>query len=231
MFYQAVCAAIGLAAISTSASAQGITGGELTIDGFGFNQGNNDGIVNYSGALEFGINRNFSIAGDVAFYDFSFFDDDVTNFTLHGIYHLDDSRSIGLLVGNDREDGDGTTFFGLEGGLDSNQLTLEGYAAVYDNSSDDIVLEVSGDYQLTGAVSAIGTFGYGDIGNDDITRISGGVEYAFQTGPSLYAEIGHINTDGADSEFIGLGAKIEFGAARGTTFDRRGISPTLLPFF
>lgn len=231
MFYKAVCAAIGLAAISSSVSAQGITGGELTIDGYSFRSGNNESALNYSGALEYGINRNFSVAGDVALYDFDILDDSLFNVTLHGIYHVNDQSSVGVLVGNDNIDGDNTIFYGLEGGFEANQFTAEGYFALYDDSDDSIVVGINGGYQFTDTISAIGSLGYGDVSNNDVTRISAGAEYQFQGGPSLYAEIGNVDRDDDNSTFIGLGAKVEFGAARGTTFDRRGISPTLLPFF
>ncbi|MDB2369242.1 porin [Octadecabacter sp.] len=236
MFYKAGPAAIGLAAlstiaISTTASAQSVTGGELTIDAYSFRAGDNESTVNYSGALEYGINRNFSVAGDLALYDFTLLDDSIFNVTVHGIYHVNDQTSVGVLIGNDNLDGDDTTFYGLEGGFEANQLTVEGYFAFYDDNDDSTVIGVSGGYQITDAISAIGTVGYGDIDNNDVTRISAGAEYDFQGGPSIYAEIGNVDTDDDNSVFIGLGAKVEFGAARGTTFDRRGISPTLLPFF
>lgn len=229
MFYKAVSAAIAMAALSTSVSAQQFAGGELTIDAYGYEDGDLDSTVDYSAALEYATNRNIGFAFDLAYYDFSLNDDSVTTFTIHSIYHLSDQSSVGFIVGNDIGDDGIGTFYGLEGGFESNNISGEGYFAFYDNSDSSAVLGLSGAYQISDSVSAIADFGYGDIADNDITRISAGAEYQFTNGPSVYAEIGNLDIDTGNSAFIGLGATVAFGAARGTTFDRRGAFETLIP--
>lgn len=231
MITKAVLTAVALTAIPTFALAQGFSGGELTIDTYGFQEGNNSTGVNYSGALEYAINRNISVAGDLSIYDFSLLSESITNLTIHGIYHLSDATSFGAFIGNDSAGGGGSSFFGVEAGHEAGKLDVEGYVALYDNDDDSTVLGASGGYQLTDNVSAIGDLGFADIGDIGFTRLSVGAEYEFNAGPSLYAEIGSVNSDIGDSTFIGLGASIQFGAERGTTFDRRGEFETINPGF
>ncbi len=228
MLFKLVLTAVSLTALSTSAMAQGFSGGELTIDAYGFRDGGDSTVVNYSGALEYSINRNFSIAGNISIYDLSLLSDNVTNFTLHGIYHLNDQMSFGGFYGEDSINGNGASFLGAEGGAEFGQFEVEGYFALYDNADDTTVIGVSGEYQITDTVSAIADLGSGDIGADNYTRISAGAEYNFARGPSVYAELGNVNGGGTDSGYIGLGASLEFGAARGTTFDRRGVFETVV---
>ena len=228
MLIKTILTAVSLTALLTSAMAQGFSGGELTIDAYGFSDGGDSTVVNYSAALEYSINRNVSIAGDVSIYDLSILSDDVTNFTLHGIFHVNDQTSIGGFYGVDSLSGNGSAFGGFEAGYETGALGVEGYIAIYDNDDDTSVFGLSGEYEISDTISATANIGLGDIGNVDYTRISAGAEYSFAQGPSVYAELGNVTGGGTDSGYIGLGANIEFGAARGTTFDRRGIFETVI---
>lgn len=229
MFYKAVTAAMAMAALSTSVSAQQFAGGELTIDAYSYDESGFDSTVDYSVALEYATNRDIGFAFDLAHYDFSLNDDSVTTFTIHSIYHLNDQSSVGFIVGNDIGDDGIGTFYGFEGGFEANGFNGEGYFAIYDNDANSTVLGLSGAYQITDSVSAIADFGFGDLDSGDITRISAGAEYDFTNGPTVYAEIGNVDLDVASSTFIGIGASVQFGAERGTTFDRRGAFETLIP--
>ncbi|MDA9207685.1 porin family protein [Octadecabacter sp.] len=231
MFIKAATGAIVLAALSTSATAQQFAGGELTIDAYGYDAADADVSVDYSVALEYAINQNVGIAVDLAYYDFSIVNESIINLTVHSIYHLNDQASVGFIIGNEFRDDASVTFYGLEGGFESNNFSGEGYFALYDNSDNTSVIGLSGAYEINSAVSAIADFGYGSIDSDDITRISAGAEYDFANGPTVYAEFGNLDLDGASSAFIGLGASVQFGADRGTTFDRRGAFETLVPGF
>lgn len=231
MLFRTVLTAVSLTALSTAATAQGFSGGELTIDATQFSAGSDPTSVNYSGALEYSINRNISVAGAVSIYDYSLLADTITNVTLHGIYHVNDQASVGAFVGQDSVGGAHSSFAGIEGGYEMGQFEVEGYLAFYDNADNSSVLGVSGAYQFNDQFAAIADFGVGEFGFDDVTRVSAGAEYTFNGGPSLYAELGNINSDIADSRFIGIGASIEFGADRGTTFDRRGVFETINPGF
>ncbi len=230
MFIKAVSGAAIVAALSTSVSAQQFAGGELTIDAYTYDESGFSSTVDYSVALEYATNRNIGFAFDLAHYDFSIVDNSITTFTVHSIYHLNDQASVGFIIGNDfGENSTGGTFYGFEGGFESNRLSGEGYFAIYDNDENSSVLGLSGAYQITDSVSAIADLGIGDIADTDITRVSAGAEYDFSNGPTVYAEIGNVDLDETSSSFIGIGASVQFGAARGTTFDRRGVSETLFP--
>lgn len=223
--------AVALMALASPVLAQGFTGGELTIDAYAFSEGDDPTGTNYSGALEYSVNRSISVAGAISVYDFSLLDESVTNVTLHGIYHLSDEASVGAFVGNESSGDDDVSFYGIEGGYETGQFEVEGYIAAYDNDDDSTVLGLSGAYQFNDTISGIANIGFGSIGDQDYTRLSAGAEYEFIAGPSVYAEIGSISSDEVDSTFIGLGASIQFGAERGTTFDRRGAFESINPGF
>ena len=223
--------AVGMTALPLPALAQGFTGGELTLDATAFGEGDNPSAVSYSGALEYAINRSFSVAGDLSVYDFSLLGDEITNVTLHGIYHLGQQSSVGVFVGQDSFDDDDATFLGLEGGYEAGPLAVEGYVALYDNDDDTTVLSIDGTYDLNGQFAAIGRLGYADFDDQSFVRISAGAEYDFANGPTVYAELGNVSGDNDSSAFISLGASVEFGAARGTTFDRRSIFEAIQPGF
>ena len=231
MFIKTAIPAVVFIAMAHGAFAQSFTGGELTIDAYGFSDGDDPSAVNYSGALEYAINRNFSVSADLSIYDFSLFEDNINNAALHGIYHVNDVTSVGVFFGSEESNDDRASFFGLEGGYETAAVEVEAYFAVYDDDGNSNVLGLDGAYQFNDNISAIGTFGYGDVGDLDIRRYSAGAEYTFDNGPAVYAELGRIDAGDVDSNFIGIGASIAFGAERGTTFDRRGIFETLNPGF
>ncbi|MGJ8611055.1 MAG: hypothetical protein ACSHWY_08175 [Octadecabacter sp.] len=233
MYIKAATAVVLLTAMASPAIAQGFSfsGGELTIDSYVYDDADSTTSVDYSAALEFSLSRNMSVAFDLAQYDFSLLDESVTTFTVHSIYHLNDTASLGFLAGNDFGDNGVGSFYGIEGGFEANQFNGEGYVAFYDNDDNSSVIGLSGSYQITESIAAIGDFGYGNVGDADITRISAGAEYDFAGGPTVYAEIGNLAAEGENASFIGLGATVQFGAQRGTTFDRRSIFETLIPGF
>jgi len=230
MLSKTVYLSVAFAALSISAQAQGFTGGELTIDAAGFSEGDSTS-VNYSVAAEYSISRSISIAGTLGFYDYSLLSDTINSYTLHGIYHLNDASSLGFFTGSEELNGASSTFYGFEGGFESAGYEIEGYFALYDNADDTSVVGLSGSYAVTDQISAIGEVGFGDFSAGKVRSISAGAEYQFINGPSVYAEIGNVSTDVVDSGFIGLGASIQFGADRGTTFNRRGVFETLNPGF
>lgn len=221
--------AVGLTALSSSVMAQGFSGGELTIDAYSYSESDDSGNVSYSAALEYALNRQFSLAADIGIYDFSLLDESVNTLTIHSVYHLSDQASLGFFTGFDELAGETSSFYGIEGGYEVGQFEMEGHLTVYDNSANTTILGASGAYEITQSISAIGALGFGDFDDEDVTRISAGAEYEFASGPSVYAEIGNLSLGDEDSGFIGIGASVQFGADRGTTFDRRGVFATLLP--
>jgi len=185
MFHKTVSAAIALATLTTPVVAQQFAGGELTIDATGYSEGDDVSSVDYSLALEYGLGRNFGAAIDISQYDFSLLNDNITNVTLHGVYHINDQSSLGVLIGTERLSGETTNFYGLEGGFEAGEFNGEGYFAIYD-SDDTAVVGLSGTYDINGSVAAIADLGFGTIGDNEVTRVSAGAEYQFNNGPSVY---------------------------------------------
>ncbi len=229
MLTKAVLTAVAMTALSTSAMAQGFSGGELTIDVQSFGEGDSPISVNYSGALEYAVTHSISVAGAIGSYDYSLASGNVTNYSLHGILHINNQASVGAFLGSTSYEDESESFVGIEGGYEMNGFDLEGYTAFYDDDDKTSVLGVSGAYRFTDQIAAIGEIGYASIDGDNHNRISAGAEYTFAQGPSLYAELGRVGDVEAstDNTFIGLGASIEFGASRGTTFNRRGVFEAL----
>lgn len=230
-FLAAHATTVAILAIASPGFAQGFEGGELSIDAYGFSEGDDLTATNYTGALQFGITDEFSIAADISGYDFSLLDDSVTNITLHGIYRLDQSIAVGAFVGSESTGDDDSTLYGVEAGYDAGPLAVEGYVASYDDDDDSSVLALSGAYRFNQAISAIADIGYADLGDIEVNRISVGGEYSFDAGPDVYAEIGSISTDDTDGTYIGIGASITFGANDGTTFGQRSIFEAVNPGF
>ncbi len=213
--------------------AQEITGGSLAVEGLGFSEGDNSTSVNYQGAIEYGINRNWSIAADVASYDHSLLSGDGGNLTLHLMYHLSEDATVGVFRSADALDIDGQAFgeglTGIEAGYEMGQFEGEGFVGFYDSEGDESLVSLSGGtlfgasggYAFNDSITATAKVGLLNSDVVEVTSFSAGAEYAFDVGPILYAELGKVNTDNLDSTFVGLGAKINFGAERGTTFDIR----------
>lgn len=218
-----------LAAIGSGAMAQGITGGSIGVEVTQPTDFEEFVGTNYFGAIEYGINRQFAVSADVSSYRFDSLDQDATSATLHGVYHLSDTASVGVFYGQDKVDEGGSiNIYGLEGGTEFMGGQVEGYVGMADNSADTLILGADGTYNYNEAIAFKGGLAYQDSGDDGSdTMVSLGAEYTISGGPSLYAEVGNVNSergaiDSSDA-FIGLGARINFGAARGTTFGQRSI--------
>lgn len=225
-----------LAVIGSGAMAQGITGGSIGVEVTQPTDFDDFVGTNYFGSIEYGINRQFAVSADISSYRFDSLDQDATSATLHGVYHLSDTASVGAFYGvDDIEDGDSVNIFGLEGGTEFMGGKVEGYAGMADNDVDTVIFGVDGTYAFSESISFRGGANFSSS-DEDISSsiISAGAEYTITGGPSLYAEIGNANVDDGNNEedetFVGIGARINFGAARGTTFGQRSIFESLPKF-
>jgi hypothetical protein len=232
MHYHFLAVAV-LAAAATTAQAQsfGFTGGEISAEALAYSDGGDIGSTAYSGALEFGITRNISVAVDLGFYGLQTLDLQADTATIHGIYQLSDTVSLGAFYGQDRLDGSEATVIGLEGGTEFAGVAVEGYFAQLDGAGDDAtLLGVSGEYGFSDSITALGSFNIADLGDASSNRLAVGGQYTIASGPDLWAEIGTMKIDDgatvSDDMFISIGARIEFGADRGTTFGRRSLFET-----
>jgi hypothetical protein len=224
-------AVLGAATGSAQAQGFGFSGGEISAEALAYSDGDDIGSTAYSGALEFSINRNISVAVDLGFYGLQTLDLQADTATIHGIYQLSDTVSLGAFYGRDQLEGDDATVIGIEGGTELGGAAVEGYFAQLDGTADNAtLLGVSGEYGITDSISAVASFNIADLGDESSNRLAVGGQYAIASGPELWAELGTMKIDDGISTssdtFISVGARIEFGAARGTTFGRRSLFET-----
>lgn len=235
MYIRTAIAATIVVAASSPVFAQGVTGGSLGIEYSVPTNLNDFGQTVYSGALEYGINRNFSVSADLSGYKFDNISTEVSSATLHGTYHMSDSMSVGAFYGQDNLDGATADIYGAEIGTEIAGGTVEGYIGKVDGDSDGVMLGADGTYALQNGFSVIGGFNHVSIdGGTSAGRISVGGAYEMENGPQFYAEVGQMSADtGTVSQsetYVGLGARVAFGTHRGTTFDKRSIFE-ILPSF
>ena len=218
--------AVALATASSGAMAQGFTGGSLGIEYNSPTDGSDFGGTTYSGGAEFAVTRDISLGFTAADYKFDNSDTDGSNLTLHGAYHLNDLATVGLFVAQDRVDGENSTIYGLEAGSEFTSGTVNGYFG-RDTDSSSNLFGVGGTYDIQPAIGVQGAFDVLSGGDTDVSQITLGGTYRLASGPEFFAQVGNVNADstqGSDNQsFIGLGARITFGAERGTTFGQRSI--------
>jgi len=227
MSYKAAIAAAVLAVASSPVLAQGITGGQLGVEYNAPTDGSDFGGTTYTGGLEYAITRQISVAVDATGYSPTNLDISGTNATLHGIYHLSDTASAGLFYGIDSLEADDETIsiYGLEGGTEFMGGEVSGYLGKTDSGDNDAtIFGVDGAYALSNGFSVIGDLDYLSANSDSsVSRTSIGAQYELQGGPQFFAKFGSISVEnggvGEDQTFIGIGARVAFGAARGTTFN------------
>ena len=219
-------AALSAAVFAQSATAGEVTGGAIGLDYSAFSEDGAGSVDKQTlwGSIEYGFSRAFSVQGDLALSKFGATDLDARNITLHGIYHIDDETSLGAFIGHDSVESEGLTFYGAEVGGEFGALDVESYVAYGEGDTDNSTL-----FGLSGMYNASETFGFGmnydlvDSDEDDISTIALTSEYRMERFV-LSAEIGQADVDGSGSaSYFGLGARMTFGAERGTTFSRRGV--------
>jgi hypothetical protein len=182
-----------------------------------------------AGSLEVGFTRAFALQFDAAYYSFNDVNESGRNVTMHAVFHTGSAASLGAFVGNDGFAGDNNTFYGVEGGMEFTGLNAEAYlSSVEDGGISGTLFGFNLHHDFGNEFGIRGRLDRASFDNDiDLTRLSVGLEYDVSPTAQLYGEIGTIDADfgglsGSES-FIGIGAKINFGAQRGTTFKRRGL--------
>ncbi len=235
MFYKTAVCAAAFSALSTFAFGQGFTGGQLSIEYNAPTSGDDFGGTTYSGGLEYSINRQFAVAVDASSYRLDNINTTASSFTLHGIYHLSESASVGAFAGQDSASDSNVMLYGIEGGTEFSGGVIGGYFALSNGDSDDATMfGLDASYALNEAFTIVGDLDVTSLDDDTATNISVGAEYQMPRGPKFYGHIGSLNADGngvgGNETYVGLGARIEFGAARGTTFDQRSRFETLAGF-
>lgn len=215
---------------ASTALAGDFTGGSI---GLGYSAFTNDDAgtidkTSLGGSIEYGFDRNVSVQGDLTLSKFGLTDADAQNVTLHGIFHLDEATSFGAFIGHDEVESLGLTFYGLEAGHEVGQFEGETYIAYgEDDGVDGTLFGLSGLYNVNDAFGFGASYDRLDVESVALNRVALEAEYRMQN-VILSAELGQLDAEDAGSEtFFGIGARLSFGAKRGTTFERRGLIDTL----
>jgi len=227
MTYKATIAAACIAAAGTPVFAQ-VTGGELGIEYNAPIDGSDFGGTTYSGGIEYGFMQTFSVSANVAGYKFDNIDTDASNVTLHATYHLSSAASAGAFFARDDVEDGYANIYGIEGGTEFMGGDIGGYIGRTDTDGEDATLfGVDGTYSFGNGFALISDIDLLSIDDTTLSQASFGAEYQLQSGPSFYAQVGRISAsvdDDSDSVgFVTIGAKVAFGAQRGTTFENRSI--------
>jgi len=219
------------AVVAGPLAAQGISGGQIGIEYMAPVDGSDFGGARYNGGLEYAISRQFAVSADFSSYSLDTFATDPSSLTLHGIYHMNDTASVGAFFGQDTVGSARSQYFGVEGGTEFLGGEVAGYFAKVEGDSDGTMLGVDGLYAWRDGIGFTGNASLVSVDSDNISRLAVGASYQMAEGPEFYGEIGSLSADSSgvsDSQtFIGLGARINFGAKRGTTFDQRSLFETL----
>ncbi len=215
--------AAGLLAVSAAQAAE-VTGAEAGLE-FSTLTGDLDDLnkTTASGSLEVSFSQAFAVQGDIALSQLGFVDESAHSLGLHAIYNAP-TLSGGLFYGKDWIDGEDAEYYGLEVGTSIDILRGEAYLGrADDGSSDGTIFGVRGDYAATESISIGARYDLMNIETTDINRLS--LTAGYTTGNfELTGEVGRFDIDDADAEaFVSIGAKMNFGARNGTTFERRGL--------
>jgi hypothetical protein len=227
--------AAAVLAVASPAAAQ-VTGGSLGIEYNAPTDGGDFGGTTYFGSVEYAFSRNIAVSLDLSGYRLDNISTDASSATLHGVYHFDEQTSLGAFYGADQVDGgDARALYGIEAGTEFGDADVEGFIGQLEGASTDAVfLGADVNYGLSNGFAVTANAGLTDVDDLSLSRIAIGGTYEITGGPEFYAEVGNVSleSDGvsADQTFVGIGARINFGAARGTTFDQRSLFE-ILPGF
>lgn len=236
--YAAIAAAV-FAVAASPILAQGFTGGEVGIEYNAPTDGSDFGGTTYTGGVEYGFARNFSVALNLSGYKLENVATTAANATLHGTYHLSDTASFGVFTAADSiEDDNGNTYtntiYGIEGGTEFMGGDVGGYVGRLDGGETYTMIGLDGEYAFARGFSAIGGFDVLTNDNASNSQFSIGAQYAMDRGPEFWLKVGTTREDASgttdNSTFVGIGASVSFGASRGTTFGTRSVFETLPRF-
>ncbi len=225
-----VLAALGATVLSAHFShAAEFTGGSFDLNYSQIADDSNFSRGAVRGSAELGFNRNWSAQLDLGSYSFETLDETGWNGTLHGIYHMNEQTSLGAYVGVDDILGSQATIYGVEAGFELNGLDAEGYLGGISDSGQTstmiggvITNKLNENWGLNAGFDFLN-----DTSGVDLTRLSIGADYHVGGGAKFYGEFGSLKASfggaSASEPYFGLGLRVDFGAARGSTFGHRGL--------
>lgn len=218
--FTATAAALA-AVLASSSNAQEFSGGEIGLE-YNLNASEtSNNNASYNAGVEFAFGREYAIGVTAQNLDIN---DASSNLTLHGIYHLNPKATVGLFYSRDEDEVQG---YGIEGGTTLGRGEIGGYVGQRSLESEDVM--IVGFESRTQVSDQITFFTDFDIVSDDrfgAATSELGMSYAFDQGPEAYVQVGRASVFGDDIEndsetYIGVGARITFGAKRGSTFESR----------
>ena len=243
MISRHLASAMLLAVAGSPALAQGFTGAEVNLEYQTFSQDDVESdAMTFSAGVEFGITRAISVGADFSVYnpgeeEGAADESNPSSVTLHGMYHLNDSATVGAFYGRDTIDDLELDYYGIEAGYETVNFEIGGYLGTGEENGEEFALlgmdaaYYFGAFAVTGAISSAGTDGL------TAATVELGGRYSFNETFDLYAELGSIGVDfSGDAEvdeeasYIGLGVTMTVGADRGTTFGPRSFITSLTGF-
>ena len=221
MFFKKYIGAGLLSVLATASGAQEFVGGTLGLEYTSFDGAD---ATSYTGEVEFAINRQFGV--ELNWNGASSDGETASRATLHGIYHMSNTSSVGAFYGQSVGGDVDASFYGIEGGTLLGGFSVGGYIGREDIDGTDATT-----FGLNAEVPVYNAFELyfdSDLAFvDDVWAGTSeiGVQYNMSNGPEFFAHFGSLTaSDGtttASEDYIGVGARINFGAKRGTTFEGR----------
>lgn len=213
-----------------------ITGGDVALGYSELTDAATVSTTSLEGSVEVGFTRSFAVQLDAANYSFGLNDEDVTNFTIHALYHINDTFSAGAFLGQDTFNGSDLILRGFEVGREFSAFDLEAYVASAEDDGDKgLLYGFEGRYDLANGVFLGASFDETDLGDDlTLTNIAARVGYAISESFDGSFEVGHVSYETSSAEisepYFGLAVEFKFGADRGATFGERSTGSSLPAF-
>lgn len=225
--------------LAQPAAAVEFTGGEVSLGYSMFTAENDLSRFTLDGAVELGFNQSFGAQIDLSHSKFGFTDLSTTSATLHAIYHVNDTSSLGVFYTYEKAGINGLgsgnlDVFGIEGGFERGAWDVEGYVGFgkeqgvsFTTFGADIAYQLSDRFKVGVSHDRVELE---DVISFHSTALRGRYEVA--TGMDVYADLGKagVGVDlgsvsvSADETFVGFGLTYTFGADRGATFGKRNLS-------
>ena len=218
-----------LALGATAAQAVEVTGGSVGLSYSAFTEDTDLTRLGLEGSVEFGFTRNLGLQIDTGYSDFGVTGVNTHSLGLHGIYHLDEATSFGAFYTEEDIEGFDLDIYGLEVGHEANGWNFEGYIAqgeVMDTEGN--MLGFKARHELANDMGLTGSYDRVDSSGVEVSRVAVRLDRDVAQSTNLFVEVGSAKAEGAagniSDPFVGLGGTINFGAARGATFDVRNLS-------
>ncbi len=218
---------------ATSASALEFTGGTIGADYTAYTSENLEDLseTGFFTELEFAIAPSFSMALNISRnsidVDGSSFSLSESDFSLHGIYDVNDAVKIGAFYGNSGIYYFETDNYGVEAAYDGGSFNVSGYVATADFAAADETMTLfgmNGDYIFENGFGLQAAVDVVDFQDFDLTSTTStiGATYDFGNGVAIYGDLGRIDVDegnfSEDVTFVTVGTTFAFGPNAGTTF-------------